>query len=310
MRMMWLLSVMMLFFLAACSSGLKLVKAGVDLNRGPYVDGMHGVENLAFDGESVLFVTGLDGMLYRIEPTGDPFRGNIAAQKKLGAMCLGIEIGPDGFVYVGVEDENGVRRIGKIDKNFGIISYLTDDIPGLNGFAQSRNYLYYTASNEGIFFPKGKILRVKFGADENFKHPEVVVDKAGVANGLAFSPDETILYYTETLNGVWSFDLEKKVKKQIYNPSGVQVFDDIDTAPDGTLWLCLNSELALGSIRNEIAKIGYRVGDLKAPSSCRFGKGPGFRPDFLYITEFGLKGRSLKMNGRGIWVLPTAGLEL
>ncbi len=61
MRMMRLLSFMMLFFLAACSSGLKLVKAGVDLNRGPYVDGKHGVENLAFDGEGVLFAAKASG---------------------------------------------------------------------------------------------------------------------------------------------------------------------------------------------------------------------------------------------------------
>ncbi len=37
---------------------------------------------------------------------------------------------------------------------------------------------------------------------------------------------------------------------------------------------------------------------------CEFGKRPGFDLGYRYIAEFGLKGRSFTMNGRGVWVLP------
>ena len=66
----------------------------------------------------------------------------------------------------------------------------------------------------------------------------------------------------------------------------------------------MNSERAIVRIVNGKAERGYRVGDLGAPSSCKFGKGDRFRTDYLYITELGRKGRSLKTKGRGIWVLP------
>lgn len=304
MRIPSLIVIPWLLTLTACSSGLTLLDAG---DARPYVNGMHGVENLAFDGQGALFVTGLDGMIYRIAPTADPFQGKISARRKIGVLCTGIEVGPDGYLYVGVKDPTGLRRIAKIDKELAAIAFLTDDIPGLNGFAQSRGWLYYTSSDEKLFRPRGRILRVRFGLDENFQHPETVVDKAGLVNGLAFSPDEAVLYYTETLHGVWAFDLATGMRRQLFYPHGLQVFDDLTSAPDGTLWVCLNSQLAVVPLRNGIPGIGYHVGDLKAPSACAFGKGPGFRPDFLYLTEFGLKGRSLTMNGRGVWVLPTAG---
>ena len=214
--------VLILTCLCACTSGLKLVNIDGEIPHGPYVGGMHGVENLTFDGAGALFVTGLDGMIYRVEPTNDPFRGTITARKKLGVICYGIEVGPDGLVYVGVKDEKGVSRIGKIDKDLNHITYLTEHIPGLNGFEQSQGYLYYTSSNGRHICSKGKIYRVRFGEDENFKHPEIVVDKAGLVNGLAFSPDQTILYYTETLNGVWAYDLATHTRCKIYKPAGLR----------------------------------------------------------------------------------------
>ena len=57
-------------------------------------------------------------------------------------------------------------------------------------------------------------------------------------------------------------------------------------------------------VKNGKTEKGYSAGSIGSPSVCDFGKGTGFRSDFLYITEFGLKGRSFTMNGRGRWVLP------
>jgi hypothetical protein len=302
-------AIMLFLCLSACSSGLKYVDAGTEHNHGPYVVGMHGVENLTFDGGGALFVTGLDGMIYRVEPHSDPWQGTITARKKLGAMCLGIEVGPDGMVYVGVSDEKGIRRICRMDKSFENITALTEAIPGLNGFEQANGYLYYTSSNESLVCPRGVIYRVKFGAEENFKHPEVVVAKAGMVNGLALSPDQSTLYYTETLGGLWAFNLATQTRKRIYKPAVITIFDDLTTSPDGTIWLCLNSGEAIVAIKDGIAHAAYKVGDLRAPSACAFGKGPGFSPDRLYITEFGLKGRSLTMNGRGVWVLDVTALK-
>ncbi|HQP31492.1 MAG TPA: SMP-30/gluconolactonase/LRE family protein [Deltaproteobacteria bacterium] len=290
-------------------SGFHPIDTLADGDRGPYVDGMHGAENLCFDGAGALFVTGLDGTLYRIEPTTAQRHGRIAARRKIGVMCLGVEAGPDDQVYVGVTDERGERRIARIDKALTKLTTLTGHIPGLNGFAQAHGYLYYTSSNERVICPRGRIYRVRLGEDADFSHPEVVVEKAGMVNGLAFSPDQGTLYYTETLGGLWAYDLAARSRRRIPIPGVLQVFDDLATGPDGTIWLCLNSAQAIVAVREGDVPRAFSIGDLKAPSSCAFGSGPGFREDFLYITEFGLKGRSLTMNGRGVWVVPTAGLK-
>ncbi len=299
-----------LFCLTACSSGLKIMSTGHDKpSEKPYVSGMHGVENLAFDGTGNMFVTGLDGMIYRVVPTDDPYRGKIADKKKVGKLCLDVEVGPDGMLYAGVMDEKGVSKIWRISRDFTSMIPLSSPIQGLNGIAQDRSgYLYIASSNLSFFNPKGCVLRAKIGDDANFMNPEVFIETGGITNGLAFSPDESKLYVTNLNGMLMAVDMKTKEKTVLYSPGKLQIFDDLDIAEDGTVWLCFNSEMAIISVKDGIVTAGYSPGELKAPSSCKFGKGPGFRPDFLYITEFGMKGRSLKMNGRGIFVLPVNGI--
>lgn len=311
-KRLWGMTVLPLI-VAACGGSLRITQLGImpgDSWVRAYVSGMHGVENLAFDGKGALYVCGLDGMLYKLAPGDRAFRGRIIAEKKMGAMCLGIEVGPDGMLYVAVKDEKGKKRIVKIDPALRNVTPLTGPISGLNGFEQDRGYLYYTSSNDSMLRPRGAIYRVRMGSEEDFKNPEIFVKDAGMVNGLAFSPDGRNLYYTETFNGLWMYDIARNKKKKIFSPPGsLHVFDDLTVGPDGTVWLCLNSECAVVAIKNEKLVGAYHVGDLKAPSSCEFGTGPGFDPGHLYITEFGLKGRSFTMDGRGVWVLPVGTID-
>gem|GEM_PF-1254704 len=304
----YLWGMMVLPLISAACGGLRITQLGSPAGDSwgrAYISGMHGVENLAFDGKGGLYVCGLDGTLYKLAPGDRAFRGRIVAEKKIGVMCLGIEVGPDGMLYVAVKDEKGMKRIVKINQALDRVTPLTEPIAGLNGFEQDRGYLYYTSSNESKLCPQGAIYRVRMRNEEDFKNPEIFVKDAGMVNGLAFSPDGRILYYTETFNGLWMYDIARNEKKKIFSPPGLlHVFDDLTVGPDGTVWLCLNSECAIVTIKDKRPVAAYRVGDLKAPSSCEFGKGPGFDPECLYITEFGLKGRSFTMNGRGVWVLP------
>jgi len=301
-----IISLLLLFCLTACSSGLKIIHTGQDKPwAGPYVSGMNGVENLTFDGAGNMFVTGLDGMIYRVVPTDDPFRGRIADKKKIGKMCLDVEAGPDGMLYAGVMDEKGISRICRISMDFTSVTPISSPVQGLNGMAQDRSgYLYIASSNLSFFNPKGCVLRAKIGDDNSFINPEVFIETGGITHGRAFSPDESKLYVTNLSGVLMAVDMKTREKKVLYSPGKLQIFDDLDTAADGTVWLCFNSEMAIISVKDGLVTAGYRTGDLKAPSSCKFGKGPGFRPDFLYITEFGMKGRSLKMNGRGVFVMP------
>jgi hypothetical protein len=303
-----IICLLLLFYLTACSSGLKITRTGQDKPwAGPYVSGMNGVENLTFDGAGNMFVTGLDGLIYRVVPTDDPFRGRIADKKKIGKMCLDVEVGPDNMLYAGVLDEKGISRICRISMDFTNVTPVSSPIQGLNGMTQDRSgYLYIASSNLSFFNPKGCVLRTKIGNDNSFINPEVFIETGGITDGLAFSPDESLLYVTNLDGKLISVDMKTKEKKVIYAPGKLQLFDDIDTAADGTVWMCFNSEMAIITVKDGVVTAGYSSGDLKAPSSCKFGKGPGFRSDFLYITEFGMKGRSMKMNGRGVYVMPVS----
>ncbi len=294
-------------WLHSCGPSLVTVRppASPAWAEAPYVGGMKGVENLAFDGEGNLFVTGLDGTLYHVVPTKDQNAGRIEDEIRLGRMCLGIAVAPDKSLYVAAENEKKQRRIYRVSRDFSVISAVSPFIPGLNGMAaDATGRLFFAASNESPFEPAGRILTAVMGRDETFAQPEVFLDGLGLVNGLSFSPDEQTLYFTETLRGVFSLDMATRKKTLLFDPHGwLPVIDDLAVAPDGTVWVCFNSKKALLPIRDGHA-IGrlYPVPGMGAPSSCRFGKGPGFRPDRLYVTEFGLSGRSLVKNGRGVWM--------
>jgi sugar lactone lactonase YvrE len=298
--------IFIMFFLTACSSGLKIISIGQDKPWfKPYVSGMHGVENLTFDGMGNMFVTGLDGTIYRIIPTEDPYSGRIADKRKIGKMCLDVEVGSDGQLYVGVLNDKDEHRIYRVNKDFTNAVSISSPIAGLNGMVQDRDgYLYIASSNMSFLNPKGRVMRSKIGDDESFKTPEVFIETGGITDGLAFSSDESKLYITNLDGRLIEVDMKTKQKKILYAPGKIHLFDDIETAKDGTVWMCFNSELALVPVMDGLVTLGYRTGDLKVPSACKFGKGSGFRPDFLYITEFGLKGRSMNMNGRGVFVMP------
>jgi hypothetical protein len=298
--------ILFLFFLTSCSSGLKIISIGQDKPWfKPYVLGMHGVENLTFDGMGNMFVTGLDGMIYRVVPTDDPYTGRITDKQKIGKMCLDVEVGPDNQLYVGVLNDKDEYRIYRIHRDFTNAVPISSPIPGLNGMVQGRDgYLYIASSNMSFLNPKGSVLRSKIGDDRSFTNPEVFIETGGITDGLAFSSDESRLYITNLDGRLIEVDMVTKQKKILYAPGKIHLFDDLDTAKDGTVWMCFNSEQAIVPVKDGLVTLGYRTGDLKAPSACKFGKGPGFRPDFLYITEFGLKGRSMNMNGRGVFVMP------
>ena len=111
------------------------------------MQGLSGVENLDFDGEEFLYVTCLDGKIYRIKSTEDPYRGIVDISKKIGHRCLGVEVGNDGMVYVGVEDKAGDRRIARLTKDFKEFEFVSDIIRGLNGLTQD---------SVGYFGPVGR----------------------------------------------------------------------------------------------------------------------------------------------------------
>jgi len=297
-----------LIFLVSCGGDLSIVrKTSVEEKWFlPYVDGMNGVENIAFDND-FMYVTGLDGVLYKIESSDNPYRGKIVLKKKIGVMCLGLVAADNGFLYVGVqEDADSFPKIIRLNKDFEGAVPLTDGIEGLNGLEIDRNgRLYYSWSNMSFISPKGILYRADVNNVESFKNPEIIIDDAGLLNGFALTPDEGSIYFTETTGSLHSIDLDSKKRSIVYTPSGFfQILDDVCVDDAGTVWLACNSKSLIIAIKQDSTVTAYQTGDLRVPSSLAFSESEKFNKKFLYITEFGLKPRSLTMNGRGVWILP------
>ena len=288
----------LIMLLAGCSAGHERLKLDAEL----YVGGLQGAENLTFDGRGNLYVTGLDGVIYLVRPAGP--QGRVVSRAKLGRLCFGV-VYYEGWVYAGVRRAgDGLLdgRIMQLGPDLSDRSLLTAAIPGLNGFALKDKYLYYTSS-EGIFLRHGRVYRVNLDA-ANFEDPEIFADDLGWVNGLAFAADGQTLYYTEMFGGLWQFDVTTGEKSRIYDPGFGQIFDDLDVAPDGSLWVCFNSGAALMHFDAHGGLEGvYEVSRMGAPSACAFAGDPAFGDEGLYVTEFGRKGGSLKKDGRGVWLV-------
>jgi len=301
--------ILITILLLSCSSGLPMKiftpKGNVQW-KSPYVSGMNGVENIAFDSKGFMYVTGLKGMIYKIKHDIKSNKGIIVKKVKAGAVCTGIVALKD-RLYVAFQSKKGGDLRGKIyhvTSELKIKEALTNEIEGLNALLMSSSgKLYFASSNMSFINPKGYVGVIDINNKESFKKPQkLLVGK--MLNGLAFSPDEITLYYTETTGGLYSFDMNQKTRKLIFEPKGfLQILDDLTVDSKGNIWLCFNSEMSIVKISPK-GKTAYRFGSLKVPSSCVFGKGPGFSQKVLYITEFGQKSRSMTMDGRGVWAIP------
>ncbi|MFP4475954.1 MAG: SMP-30/gluconolactonase/LRE family protein [Desulfatibacillaceae bacterium] len=302
------LLVMALMLVAACGRTPYVRTVLFDeygANGGMYVEGITGPENLVFDGYGTMFVTTMQGEVYRVVPTDDPWRGRIDGKRQLGERCFGIAVAPGDILFVAVEvaprDRRIVRLDGALEQEPQVLSH---NIGGLNGITLHDGYLYYTTSNEAMTAAaQGTIKRV-VAMEPDFAAAETIVPGAGFVNGVALEPDGELLYYTETFNGVWSFNMETGEKTQIADAEFMGVMDGVTVADDETAWVCSNSQKAVIPVKHGGMRIGYHIDGMGAPSACAMGMGPGFDNNTLYITEIAQRSRCKWFDGRGVWALP------
>lgn len=195
---------------------IREVASGLRFPEGP----------IAMNDGSVLLVEIAGGALARVTPDG-----RVQRIAELGGGPNGAAIGPDGAVYVcnngGFEftltpdghlrpgmqpDGYSGGRIERVDLNTGRVERLFDTIDGIA--LRGPNDLVFDADG-GFWFTdlgkvrpleldRGGVFHVKPGARE----ATAVVHSAMTPNGVALSPDGSVLYYAETEGArVWAFDV-------------------------------------------------------------------------------------------------------
>jgi gluconolactonase len=175
---------------------------------------------------SVLLVEIARGTLSRVTPDG---RTHVVAQ--LGGGPNGAAIGPDGAVYVcnnggfawATESDGCFRPVGqaadywggrieRVDLNTGRFERLFDSVEGQS--LRGPNDLVFDAQGGFYFTDLGKVRATEmdrggvFYGRSNGAAPNVIARPVLTPNGIALSPDGTLLYYAETEGArLWAFDI-------------------------------------------------------------------------------------------------------
>lgn len=279
----------------ACNARFKTMPLKASANNRLYIGQMNGVENLIVDKQNQLYVSGLDGNVYKID------RGKLVQKKKLGKMALGIAADSQ-YLYLAIANEQQQRRLLRIKKDFSDLQYMTGAIAGLNGIClDKKGQLYYTSSNESLWLPSGKIYRINVRQPESWQKPQVIVDQAKMANGLALSKDDQTLYYTATTSGVYRFNLQSKQKEELYKTGFLGVLDDLYVDEQGVIWVCYNSKEGILKINGHQMTL-YKHPQLIAPSAIQPVDKKKMSGPRFYVTEFGRAGQSFTMDGRGVYL--------
>lgn len=218
---------------------------------------------VALPDGSVLLVEIARGVLIRVSPDG---RRSVVAD--LGGGPNGAAIGPDGAVYLcnnggfrwhteaghirvaGQAEDYAGGRIERVDLATGRSEILYDRCDGRR--LCGPNDLVFDREGGFYFTDHGKIRErdldrgAVYYASVDGNRIEEVIFPISLPNGIALSPDETVLYVTETETGrLWRYRLRAPGRPEIlpypspnggelvYGAGGYQRFDGMKVEADG-----------------------------------------------------------------------------
>ncbi|MGE0212916.1 MAG: SMP-30/gluconolactonase/LRE family protein [Parvibaculaceae bacterium] len=240
------------------------------------------LEGPSFDRAGNLYVVDVPwGRIFRISPTGE-----VELACEYDGEPNGLKIHRDGRIFIA----DFRRGILELDPATGTVKIVADRLgvehfKGVNDLVFASNGdLYFTdQGHTGLHDPSGRVYRLK--ADGRF---EIVLQGIPSPNGLAFSPDESVLYVNVTRdNAVWRVPL---LPSGVAYKVGAFIRLSGGTGPDG---LAVDEEgglavahIGLGCVwlfdrfGEPVARIRSCAG--RATTNVAFG-GAGRKQ--LYITE-------------------------
>jgi sugar lactone lactonase YvrE len=285
------------------------------INSLVFVEGMAGPEGIFADPKSEqIFVTDCSGMIYVLDGK-DRASLKVAKSKKIaGASAIGVTVGPDDLLYVGIAENDWMAEggyVARMSKTLENKEVLTEVYEGLNGMDFSPDGdLYFASSNMSYKQSKGRIMKLSLA--ETGAEPELAIGDLGAANGVAFNPEDGRLYYTEVFQGLSAFDLKTEEKELVLGKADTfEFFDDICIDGEGRVW----STAAGGFIKTWDPKTGtsvrFHMEGIGSTSACAIRVENG--EEIIYITELkkpGNKPKSRLYDGRGMISFPLSVLSV
>lgn len=284
-----------------------------ELKGAHFIEGMKGCENIFLDDTSSrVYVTDLSGYVHLLE--GPSWKSmKLVKSKRIGTITLGIDKGPYGYLYLAASEhplEEWMTKGGaiyRVDQQLNNAVRITDDYSAINGMAfDSRGNLYFASCTFNVLNPDGQIYRMRATVAGSTTPPEVFIDNAGLANGLFYDANENIVYFSNTLEGIFTFRPEKAELRELYYKTRfMEGTDDLCTDRKGRVWAADpgNSFLKMYDPEKRVIT-RYVVEGIGQTSSCRIRVEKG--EEIIYVTE--LKEVQDLMaqvfNGRGIAIVP------
>ena len=297
------------------------------------LDGFSWAEQLVFDGRGNMFVSeAVRGELWRISLCEGGGSSVVNSGSGSGAYCSevyltegfdqfgGLAVTPDGLtLYAGVtlaDDSKALISVSTTgNATYSIVTQTTHQPNGLQGdFA--RNMLYYT--DEGTGSEEGGTLR---SINLDTATESIVKDHIDMADGLWYDVKTDLMYVGWLLSmeiSVFSLSSGVPVLVQDKFP-GCASLDNVKHMLDDLTLVSTNADMGqtvlLGADwtgraiqlfsldGSSISTIDMPEGvSLKEPTSVRWGQGPGFDPQSIYVTEGG--GATARQTNRRVIQIP------
>lgn len=305
------LSIITLLFFVSCVTVVDKtvdIPALADVN-GRLVTAMKGAENLVLVPDSLrLYVTDLSGYVHLIDGT-NVNRLEIVKSLQISDMALGIEIDPDGYLYVNAAttdewmDEGGA--VYRVDAELESAERITGGYPGINGMTQdSEGNLYFAIGNLKLFGAKGAIYKMTYQGNGEYSNPEEFISDLKSPNGMFYDSSQNRLIFTEVFKGVSAYDLDDDTTEPLVGKSRtVEGFDDVCLDSNGDIIIADPPDgLAKIYDANSDMVLLIRIGDTGIGSACQTRITEGV--EYLYVTERLTNKQSKEQDGRGLYIIP------
>jgi hypothetical protein len=297
----------------------RIVRVNLEeLHDARFVQGMQSGENLYLDPTSMqAYVTDLNGYVYLLN--GHSWNDlEIVKSLKIGTFALGIDKGPDGWLYVGVSEHDMLGwieqggAIFKLDMALEQPVKLTESYPALNGVAfdgEGRCY-FATVSEYDFLHPNGEVYIMEVAPDGTHSEPQKLLSNVGLANGIHYNKQLNKLYLSNTIERVVAFNPCQTAIDEIYlKTKYLEAIDDLCTDSQGNLWMTdpFDSFVKMYDPQTKHL-IRYVIDGVGQTSSCGIRNENG--EDILYVTEIKTKREPLSetYDGRGVVILPLQSL--
>lgn len=255
------------------SAAPREVASGLRFPEGPSLLDDGSVAVVEMQGEAVARVD-TDGSVARLGDCGGGPNGSVLGSD--GAVYVanngGLSIGPKGLWHAEREFDGRVQRI---DAD-GRVTTVADDLPGPAPhrpndlcFAPDGRLLVTDSADWEKMADAGPGRLVAIGADGAV---EVLLELAGMPNGLAFGPDEATLYLAQTMTRK-ILALEVRGDGSLGEPSTwaklpAGMPDGLCVSRDGTLYVCGSIDDSLHVFRDGELVETVRLPEGSQPTNC------------------------------------------